>query len=86
MAGLGYSGGQLFASVVTDVKQHEWTVAGLVVLAVVLLVEWRTRGRVVQLVVTMARDPRTAIARAIERLSTALNSSKGVLRIFRRRG
>ena len=86
MEGLGYSGGHFFASLVTDVKRHEWTVAGLVVLAVVLLVEWRTRGRVLQIVLTMARDPRAAIARSIDILSTAINSSKGLLRFFRGRG
>ncbi len=83
MEGLGYSGGEVFASLVTDVKRHEWTVAIIVVLAVVLLVESRTRGRVVQLVITMARDPRAAISRSIDRLSTAVNSSKGILHVFR---
>lgn len=85
MEGLGYSGGHFFASLVTDVKRHEWTVAGLVILAVILIVESRTRGRVVQTVIGMARDPRAAIARSTDKLSTALTSSKGLLRAFRGR-
>jgi len=86
MAGLGYSGGHIFASLVSDVKRHEWTVACIVLLTVILIVESRTRGRVAQIVIGMAQDPRAAILRAVDRLSAALTSSKGVLRNFRGRG
>ncbi len=44
MAAIGWSGGHLFRTLVDDVKRHEWTAAGVLVLVVFLLVLWRSRG------------------------------------------
>jgi membrane protein DedA with SNARE-associated domain len=44
MAAIGYSGGQLMPLLISNVKEHEWGIAGAVALAVFCAVILRSRG------------------------------------------
>jgi membrane protein DedA with SNARE-associated domain len=45
MTAVGYSGGELMPAIVADVKQHEWTIAGVIALAVFCAVLLRGHAR-----------------------------------------
>jgi len=55
MEGAGYSGGNLYERLAGDVRRHEWRAALVLALVVILLVEFRTRGRVARQVAGILR-------------------------------